>query len=491
MRWMVVTAVLGLAAGCSAVDRWVTRDAYRGAPASSASFWTPPATALRPATLDAAEIDPQKVYSIAELIDLALRHNPDTRRAWGAARAAAARTGIAESAYLPVLVAQATGGYFQESVLSKTGKELIRGAQFVPSVQLTWVLLDFGRRDAQRERAAAQLTQQNFTFNRQLQDVAFAVQRAAFAFAASRAQVVASEATLETARTVDEEVEARLAHGLATQPELLLARQQRVRAQFELVAARGRVDDARAALAESLGISPSVPLQIADLADAPSPELLETVEQVMDRAVAERPDLAARLQALRAREAEVRRARAAFLPTVSFRGNAGGNIASWRGGPPYAHYDEQLPEYGAFLELEWTLFDGAAREFALRESEAQHDAAHAAIAAEQLRVLREVWQAYSDVKTAAAQEEFAEALLAAGEETYAAVLESYRVGLSTVIELLAAERDLAQARSVQIESRARLLTAAATLAHAAGAAPGERHPSPGSGGGMGTVDPAP
>ena len=83
--------------------------------------------------------------------------------------------------------------------------------------------------------------------------------------------------------------------------------------------------------------------------------------------------------------------------------------------------------------------------------------------------MREVWKAYADVKTALAKHEFALALLAASEKAYAATFESYqRAGLATVLDLLAATRDLASARSIALASRAELLTASAGLAFAAG-----------------------
>ncbi len=47
-------------------------------------------------------------------------------------------------------------------------------------------------------------------------------------------------------------------------------------------------------------------------------------------------------------------------------------------------------------------------------------------------------------------------------------LETYRRGLSTLIDLLTAERELASARSTAIDSRAQLLTAAAALTFAVG-----------------------
>jgi outer membrane protein len=80
-----------------------------------------------------------------------------------------------------------------------------------------------------------------------------------------------------------------------------------------------------------------------------------------------------------------------------------------------------------------------------------------------------VWKAYADVKTTLRKHEYALALLAASQEAYEGTLESYRsAGLATVLDLLAAERDLARARTTEIQSRADLLTSSAALTFAAG-----------------------
>ena len=46
-------------------------------------------------------LDPDKTYSLAELIDLAESHNPETRVAWERARAQAAALGVARSELYP------------------------------------------------------------------------------------------------------------------------------------------------------------------------------------------------------------------------------------------------------------------------------------------------------------------------------------------------------------------------------------------------------
>ncbi len=271
-------------------------------------------------------VDPDAVYGLADLINFAHRANPETRRAWEEARAAAAQVGRAEAAYYPTLFFMAAGGTSRraDQAPPPTGTFTVEGPGVNPRLQLNWILLDFGRRSADVERRGQDLFKANFAFNRKLQEVAFAVSRNYFGLDASRARVTAARATLDSAVAVEEAVAARLQQGLATRPDFLLARQERARAAFELEDALGAVADAQAALADSLGIAPTALMRVADLSAVALPtELPESVEQIIDRALGRRPDLASRLSALRAREAEERRARAEFWPRLSLSGSAG------------------------------------------------------------------------------------------------------------------------------------------------------------------------
>ncbi len=470
---LALVVVIGALGGCAELPVPV-RAPYAAAPRSSSTPWLPPpgVTTHRPRTLAGPEtqIDPQTVYGLADLIDFAHRTNPDTRRTWEEARAAAAQAARAEAAYYPTLFAMAAGGTSREAHVSPAGTFTTEGPGVDPQLQLNWILLDFGRRRAGVERGGQELLRANFSFNRKLQEVAFAVSRTYFGLDASRARVSAASASLESATAVEEAVDARLQRGLATQPDILLARQERARAAYEVQDTLGGVNDAQAALAESLGIPPTALMRVADLSAVPLPsELAESVEQIIDRALARRPDLASRLAAVRAREADERRARAEFWPRLLFSGSVGQAVQRYRVGPTSGTFTTNETEYGAFLNFEWRLFDGFERENALREATSVRGVAEADLAALELRATREVWKAYADVKTALRKLEYALALLTASEEAYASTLDSYRsAGLATVLDLLAAQRDLARARTTEIQSRAELLTTSAALTFAAG-----------------------
>src|SRR3989454_2236858 len=235
---LALLVVIGTLAGCAELPV-STRAPYPAAPRSSSPPWSAsPGPTGRPRTLAALEtrIDRDAVYGLADLIDFAHRANPETKGAWEEARAAAAQAARAEAAYYPTLFAMARGGTSRvaDQAPPRVGTFTVEGPGVNPKLQLDWILLDFGRRRAGVERGGQELVRANFAFNRKLQDIAFAVSRSYFGLDASRARVVAARASLESAVAVEEAVDARLQQGLATLPDLLLSRQERARAAYEV-----------------------------------------------------------------------------------------------------------------------------------------------------------------------------------------------------------------------------------------------------------------
>jgi outer membrane protein TolC len=446
------------------------------APARADRSWQPadPAEARRApvdAWLDEARVlpDPAETYDLAALVDVALRDNPDTRAAWESARRAAAEYGRALAPYYPRVAAGAAltpVRRYQEEVPNDPLTIHLHAAE--PAIELTWTLLDFGRRAQSAERARQQLVAANFAFNRRLQDVVFAVQRAYYGLDAARGLERAAERNLELARTVLAAAEQRLAVGLATRPETLLARQVEARARYELEDARVRVRNREADLAVTLGMRADRPLHIEPLPEQPPPELDGAVESLIADALRDRADLAARAADLRAAEAEVAKARADFLPVVGFHGAYGQQVWDYRAASQSGLRANE-PTYDTRFSFAWPLFTGFERRNTLRAAEHAQAAARAELAASEIDAVAEVWRSYHDYRAAVRKVEFAAALLAASQDAYDGTLQTYRVGLSDIVELLTAERDLATARYTDVLSRAELLTTAAAVAHAVGA----------------------
>jgi outer membrane protein TolC len=121
------------------------------------------------------------------------------------------------------------------------------------------------------------------------------------------------------------------------------------------------------------------------------------------------------------------------------------------------------------LGLKWDIFTGFRRLNVVRRAEADRETARAELKTLAIDATAQVWRAYYEFQSSLSRYNYAVSLLAASQESYDANLETYRQGLSTIVELLTAERDLANARYTIIQSKAELLTAYAAVAYAAGA----------------------
>jgi outer membrane protein TolC len=255
---------------------------------------------------------------------------------------------------------------------------------------------------------------------------------------------------------------------LATKPELLLAKEEVAQSRFDLANAHLLVHDAEAQLAVALGVPANTIPQIQGLEHEPVPKSLNTeVDTLIAEARRQRPDLAARVASLRAGEDDVSQARDQFFPVVGLSADYGENAWNFTLLTPRTVQTSQ-PQYSAFLTLKWDIFTGFKRLNDVRQAEANREVARAQLATLEIQAISQVWRAYYEFESSLSKYDYAESLLAASQESYDANLETYKQGLSTIVELLTAERDLANARYTIIQSKAELLTAYAAVAYAAG-----------------------
>ncbi len=391
-------------------------------------------------------IDPQKRYELPELVDLAERLNPETRVAWERARQAAIAVGLVQSEYSPILSLNALGGYHSEATpapqdVAPNGFFRVDLEQARPTLMLEWLLFDFGRRGA----------------------------------TSLRAKIAVAQSAVDSARAVREAAESRLQNGLATLPEVALARQQEAQAAFDLEDVQAHERDAQVGLADSIGLPPTTPIQVGDISALPAPAAVEeSVEKVIDRAFDQRPDLIARVAALRSKEAEVKAARAAYYPTLALVGDLGiltGRVQITGGNQPTGWLSASEPGYGVGVLLRWNVFNGGATRRRVELAEAEQRAAESEVTAARDRAVSEVWTAYTDVKLAVRRLDTAAALVDASQKSYEATLGSYRQGLETLTNLLVARRELSHALFVELDTRLQLFDASAALAFSTGEAP--------------------
>ncbi len=413
--------------------------------------------------------DPLKVYTLPELIDVAEQNNPETRVAWENAKARAAELGISKATLYPTLAAVALADTNRGQIFFSPDFIRQTSGTFSPVLDLNYIVFDFGRRLQEVAVSRSNLLASDFLFNDTHRKVIFQVMSAYYRVLNSKGQEDAQEANLKNAQTVQDAAEARLHEGLATLPDVLEARSATAQADFDLQAAIGATEIAHGDLATALGISPTSMFQVESIQNLTIPQdLTDTVETSIDRALAQRPDLMQRVEELRAAGAEIKAAKTAYLPTLSFDGYGGlAHIYAQQNLGP-GLYSPNQETWDARLTLSWNLFDGLARENRLAKARADQKQAAAEVDAVRDEVENEVWSAYSTARTALRQQKAAAALLASASESYNAALQSYNYGVRSQIDVVSAQRTLAVARTADVNARTQLLTGIASLAFQTG-----------------------
>jgi outer membrane protein len=413
-------------------------------------------------------VDPTKTYTLAELVDLAESHNPDTRVAWERAREQAAAFGIAHSEVYPTLVAAAISQINRDEILFNNRFYRQTVQDFAAALELNYLVFDFGGRSGRIDAARAETLVANFAFNDTHRQVIYRVEQAYYQLLNAAGQEDAARASLANAEAVQQAAEDRLNNGLATLPDVLEARSATAQAEYELQAVLGVEEIAHGDLATSLGTAPTITIQVQPLKDLTIPDSIsDSVEAAIDRALVQRPDLLAQVAEVRSANARVKEAHSAFYPSLTVNARPAGEALFGLQQPfPWA-YTADLTG-GVKFNLNWTVFDGGARKNNLARAQADVHAAQAQVTSTRDQIADQVWAAYSNLNTAFRQHQSAVALLEASSKSYEAALESYNYGLRNLLDVTAAQRTLAQARSADVFARTQVLAALVDLAFRTG-----------------------
>jgi outer membrane protein len=413
-------------------------------------------------------IDPIKSYSLAELIDLAEKHNPETQLAWERAREQAAAFGVARSELFPTLAAAALSQTSRQETYLGTRYYRQTFQDLQGALDLNYTVFDFGARAGRIDASKAEVLAANFEFNDTHRSVIHRVEQAYYQLLNASGQEDAARASLSNAQVVQQSAEERLKNGLATLPDVLEARSATAQAEYELQAVLGAEEIAQGNLATALGTSPTATIHTETLKELPTPGSIDdSVDLAISRAFAQRPDLMRLVAEIRSSNARVKEARAAYYPSLGINVNP---VAQTLDG-----LQQTLPwgqtaglTGGLSLSLSWTVFDGGARKNNVVRAEANVRAAEAQARAARDEIANQVWDAYSNLNTAFRQRLAATELLRAASQSYDSALESYNYGLRNFLDVTAAQRALAQARSTDVLARTQVLIALADLAFRTG-----------------------
>jgi outer membrane protein TolC len=454
----------------------------------SGNYVLPSNRNLAGAPSPASELERRRPYMLAELIDIAESNNPATRNAWNDARNAALAAGIAESTFLPMVSAGIVQGWQRfHNEFSSLGAEVTNDVKAQGNIEVLsaqWLLFDFGERAALLDVAKQGSVISNIAFTAAHQQVIYNVSLAFYADAAARARLSTAMKSLRDAEDVQAAAEDRYKRGIGTVVEVAQTKQSTAEAQLERVQADGAAQNSYLALISAMGISPMTRLTIADISRRRLPPTLTApIESFVSEALARRPDVLTGYATLQASLAGLRAAQAEFLPKV-FASGTGTRLAGSLDVTAIPGIDQQLPVVNlpgnqvgvsthqlggtALVGATMPLYDGGSRAALLEQARDRVDKAETTLSQIRNEAARQIVVARNTLKTSLSAYRASTVLAAAARTTFNAALTAYRNGVGSITDVTLAERQLLVAKNAATDAYSTALSAAATLALAAG-----------------------
>jgi len=391
--------------------------------------------------------------TLADVVELALCNNPQTRSLWSNSRAQAAQVGVSTAAYLPTLSALASVSENQ----SKTGSQpQVNVNSQTANLSVNYLLYDFGGRSSTLENARQILIAANATRDATLQSNFLNAVQAYYVLLSARASVQSFQTDEVKAQESLAAALARYQAGVATPVDRLQAQTTLSQARLNRIRGEGEASNAQGTLANIMGFDASQPFTLqAVTEETPDPVIEQDIGKLIAAARQKRPDLAAAESQIKAAEAQLQATKASGMPTISV-----GAMAS------VTNPDFQANNIGITLSV--PLFSGFKTTYQARAAEAQVEGRLAERDRLANQIALDVWKAYQGMLTNSQALRSADDLVLAATQSEKMILGRYKAGVGNILDTLAAQSALANARQQRVAALYNFLFSRFALAQAIG-----------------------
>ncbi|QNK65454.1 efflux transporter outer membrane subunit [Variovorax sp. PAMC26660] len=374
------------------------------------------------------------------VVELALANNRDLRVAALNIERARAQYGIVRAGLFPTVEAGAGGSRSRTPGGLSTSGEARYATQYSADLGLTSYELDlFGRVRNLSESALQSYFQTEETRHSTQISLISAVATAWLQLAADEQRLQLARSTLDSQRKSFELIQR--SHALGSQSGLALAQSQSTvdAARADAAAFDGQVEQARNALALLVGATPPAELlpvpATSTTATTTAAQLLVPPAGLSSDVLQQRPDVRAAEHALRASNADIGAARAAFFPRIALTASAGtasSNLSGLFAGGSKA--------WSFAPSISVPIFDGGANRANLRVAETQQKIQLATYEKTVQTAFREVADALAERRTLAERLDAQRSLLGATSRSFELSQSLFKSGASNYLDVLDAQR---------------------------------------------------
>jgi outer membrane protein len=406
--------------------------------------------------------------TLGEAVDLGLCNNPQIKEAWAKIKIQAGAVGEARAAYLPAI--NGSVSYFNDK--TNYPGSAISGSTVNSSTiygTMTWRILDFGGRGANRQAANNLLTSALLNHDYTIQKNLSALISAYFDALTTKAVWKAKTQNEEIAQGTLEVAKRREAKGTISRSDTLQAATALAKASLEKNRAKGAYHKAVSVLVYSIGVPSQTQVLLPDDLGEMTGQEITDLGALMADVQKNHPAIKASRALLAAAWHQVTVARSEGLPSLDFSTNYFQN-----GRPGQSLTPSKTEEVMAGVTLNVPLFDGFSRIYKIREAKAQVEQKEAELQDVEYQTLMDLIKTHADASSALQNLQAADALLSAAIDSLAVLQRKYEKGAADILEMLNTQSALADAQMEHIRcqsdwnsARLRLLASTGKLGRAA------------------------
>ncbi len=392
--------------------------------------------------------------TLREAMSMALVHHPAMVQAQGDLSTARASYREAIGNWLPSLTGNTSWSANSSRRFDPNTQRTVSGATSTSAtagITASLELFDGFRRNAQRKAssatvnsARASLTNQEFQVLLQTKQAFYNALAADELVRVAEAQIKRSEEQLKVSRD-------KLSAGSAIRSDTLRSFVELGNSRLQLLNAQTQRATAEANLARLIGVEGTVRAVADSAIDLPA-----TVDTAALRteALHVSPLILQAEADASAAAAQVAVSRAQYFPSIN---------ASYSNSFSGSTFNNLFNTWSARISLSWPLFNGFTRETNMNRSAVNREAARARLEDTRRQVNAQLTQYFSAMETARIRLTIARASQEAAREDLRVQQERYRIGVSTIVDVLASQVNLDQAEVDEVQAKLDFLVAKAQV----------------------------
>ncbi|MBK5142261.1 TolC family protein [Budviciaceae bacterium BWR-B9] len=377
--------------------------------------------------------------SFYDVVVMAMCNDPKAKATWLNLHQYQIAKDSSYAGYMPTVDLNSSFGHRELTQTVDKKDYKTKTESWANTLELSWLLFDFGQREASVDKAKSELIAVEFLSLSDLQDVVLDAAQKYFA-------VIASEAYLEAARDIEviaykslQVTQGKREAGVGELADELQAKNAALSATNYRIKAEGEVRNSMGALASILGKDITKDISFQKGLSVPSQSSLNNINQLIEKALNQHPQLLAAKEQITVSEKELSVAKRGFLPSVYFTSRWGNDRPKYGPG-----YDSDELYMGVNVKV--PLFSGFSQYNAVRAAQNKLELTQNQFVQTKQNIALQVWQTYQRLSTAQNNLKNMRDLVASSSRAYEIARGRYQSGVGSILELLNTQNDLSEAQ---------------------------------------------